>query len=243
MAVSIASSNSALTGGSSGTVAYTTTAAHQIIVLIIHSENNSAVAPVAVSTVTDTNGLTWAKRTSQSFLSPSSPNTYDTTEIWWAHAPAAVSGTITVTMASAIDGGGVMALSMAGVLNTAAPWDTNGSLPAKVTNATASAVAPSATISTSSTASFVFGIWGSPTSNAQQEVAPFGSTSMGAVNNNGGVNFSHMFVEGAAFATVQSSRVVSLNFANDRWGFIVDAISGDVAPVTTPTLSRAMIVG
>lgn len=227
MTITLANSNSQLSGGTSASVPYTTTAAHQIIVLITGSENNSAVAPATVSTVTDTNSLTWHKRKSQSFLSPSSPNTYDNTEMWWAHAPTAVSGTINVTMSSAVDAGGMISLSFAGIPNTAAPWDANASLPATVTNPTASAIAPSVTISTTSTVSYVLEIWSSPTTNNQQEIAPFGTTGMGGVNNNGGVNDSHMFVAGAAFTSPQSSLVAHLNFANDRWGFIVDALSGD----------------
>src|ERR1035437_1787956 len=155
MAVAVVNTSGAnFGGGTPGTVAYTTVGVDNIIVLHISSEPHN-VTPVAVSTVTDTNSLAWTKKASLDTLATLTANTQ---EVWWAHAPTAISGTITVTMAAAIDDGSLSTLSVSGVYDVANPWDPNSSLPATSSDTGASA-APSVTISTTAAETMVLGFW------------------------------------------------------------------------------------
>lgn len=204
----------------SGTIAYTTSAVDEIIVLFVNSQPNSSVAPVPVSSVTDTNGLTWTKRKALSYLN-TAPNTYDDLEIWWAHAPTATSGTITVNMTGTIDGLAMIYAAISGCTNFSNPWNSNVSLPATTTNP-GGAATPSLSVNTTGDA-YVFGMWGGPHNNGQ--IAGTGFTMLeGALFNNPTL-WVNDYVEGAYFSTSQTGLAVAMGNSVDSWGFIVDALS------------------
>jgi hypothetical protein len=211
-----------VTHTTSGTLAYTTSVSNEIIVLFINSEPNAPVAPVRVSTVADTNGLVWNKRTSFDVLVNAAVNTYNSQEIWWAHAPAAVSGTITVTMASMIDGLAMIYASVSGCTNFKNPWNANVSLPDTTSNPVNSAVSPTLSVNTSGDA-YVFGFFGTPVNST--ETAGSGFTMIQGANFNNPTNWVGNYVEGAYFSTGQTGLAVAMANAQPGWGYIVDALS------------------
>jgi hypothetical protein len=225
-------------GGTPGTVAYTTVGVDNIVVLHITSEPNHTSGSVAVSSVADTHSLTWTKKTDLHFLSASTPNTDNTQEIWWAHAPTALSGTITVTMAATIDDGTLTTVSVSGVYDPASPWDPNVSLPATATNTTGSATTPSATFSTTAASTLVLGFYGAPVNYA--EISADNSLFL-VVNqiNSGGTNWSYNYVGEATYTSPQTSIAASFGASVARWGLIVLALDGS-NPVVSPTGTMAV---
>jgi hypothetical protein len=220
-----------ITGTTSATVAYTTVGTDNIVILHSQSSPNSTSGSVDITTVTDTNGLTWHKKTSLHFLSASSPNTDNTQEVWWAHAPTAVSGYISVTFGATIDDGAFTTLSISGVYDVANPFDPNVSMPATATNTTGAAAIPSTTISTTAAATLVLGFYGAPINHAETA----GSlTVIVSQTNAGGTNWGYNYVGEAAYTAAQTSITASLGSSVARWGFIVLALSGSSA-VTYPT--------
>lgn len=113
----------------------TTTLPNDIIVLMTQDQGEGgwadATNTASVSSVSDTAGLTWQKRsaTTAEFVGGYEP---DDTEVWWAYAPSPLSSdTITATMSGgevSTDCQGLIAFGVNGA-NTSNPWDTNGSLP------------------------------------------------------------------------------------------------------------------
>lgn len=222
----------------SGTLGYTTSAADEIIVLFVCSEPDTSAANRPVSTVTDTNGLTWTKRKALSFVA-ATPATYCDLEIWWAHAPAATTGTITVTMSGTIDGMAMVYAAISGCTNFTDPWNSNPSLPATSTNPGAAAT-PSLSVNTTGDA-YVFGFWGSPHNGSQTVGAGF--TVLEGQTFNNPSEWIGNWVEGAYFSTGQTGLAVAFGSSVDNWGFIVDALSTAGGGAVTPhPYSQARVI-
>ena len=127
-------------GAANATIAVDTVglSANNVIVILSYCEHSGG-GP-AISSVSG-GGLTWVQR------SRSHGSGQGSLEVWYAKITGTLAvSTITVTYASAFDGGAVLALSIVGC--SSAVWDANASLPAKQSN-TAASWTPGVTISTS----------------------------------------------------------------------------------------------
>src|SRR6185312_1133023 len=130
--------NGAATSSASTTVTLTTSKTNDDIIVAVASRRGSSFT--TVSSVSDTAGLSWAKRSSVTLDNVGS-NFHMDMEIWLANSPAALSNdVITVTLAAVPDTLQVIAFGLNGVPSSS-PWDANGSLP--VTNASAASSVPS----------------------------------------------------------------------------------------------------
>jgi hypothetical protein len=112
----------------------TTTSTDDVLVAYITYCVQGGQPAQSVSSVTDTAGLTWHKR--GSFPNGFMSNVQWTTDIWWAHAPATLSGDI---VTANFTGGGVIACAIINVIaisgaDTSAPFDTSPTLPGVATN-------------------------------------------------------------------------------------------------------------
>lgn len=205
--------------------------ANTIVVLQIVTLNGAVSSPsyTPVTSVTDTNGLTWARR-SQKQVSPqygatTQFNSYNI-ETWWAFASAAQSNTVTVTLA-----GSTLLFAdlftVSGSLRTSNPWDTNASLPGihSVNDPAANLAAPvSPTISTTSAKSLVFGIEvdHGQSGNATNAVSPFTDilTARPALNIGADI-FSNVY------SAAQTNITPTFTGAQYDNVVVVDALSGD----------------
>lgn len=230
-------SNAHFSQTTAGTIAYTTSVADEIVVLAISSERGNTGGSIPVLSVTDTNGLTWHLRTSFHYVGIAQVNTDNTIEEWWAHAAGAISGTITVTMASAIDAASMVTMSVSGCTNFTNPY-ASGILPQTNFNADVPETVPTATMTTPDSNSLIFGIIGEPVNNAFTAGTGFVIQDT-ALNNGGAIGWSNCFVEAAAFTAAQTALAVAFvgpggHAAN--WGLVVDALSavggGGLPPVT-----------
>lgn len=119
-------------GHSTKTVTLSTTKTNDVICVIVTAEDNTiGTVTSTVSSISDTAGLSWTKRTGQQGRNTSggSGNDTSTIELWYAVSSAILtSDVITVNFAASVDGGCIIAF---GVNNakTAAPFDVNASLP------------------------------------------------------------------------------------------------------------------
>jgi hypothetical protein len=230
-----------ITSASSGTVAYQTIGADNIVILHSQSSPNHTSGSVNITTVTDTNGLTWTKKTSLHIVPKGvSALTDNTQEIWWAHAASAVSGTITVTFGATIDDGAFTTLSISGVYDVTAPFDPNSSLPATASNVstTGAGTTPSVTISTTAQSTLVLGFYGAPINHGE----PGGTNSLEPFvnqNNSGGVNYGYNYVGGIACTSPQTSIPAAFGSSVADWGLIVLALNG-TNPITSPTGTMAI---
>jgi hypothetical protein len=115
----------------------TTSDTNDVLVAYISYANNGSQPPNSVATLTDTAGLTWTKRGyfPNGFMQISGNDSVGTTEVWWAHAPTALSGdVITATFTSGVVGCTVINVIAINGADTSAPWDTSPTLPGIATN-------------------------------------------------------------------------------------------------------------
>jgi hypothetical protein len=181
------------------TATLTTANANDIIVVMVGVELGTG-APT-VSSVSG-GGLTWTRR------SQAIGNSSVTLEVWYAVAASPLTSvTITATTSANFDNGGIIAFGITGC-NTASPWDSNASLPAK--HSYSSAVTPSATISTTFANDFLMfaGAFDRPWTGYTP--APSGFSVIGDVNNAGGSLYMYMGVVGEGVTSVQSSQTFSM---------------------------------
>ncbi|KWV54337.1 hypothetical protein AS156_01000 [Bradyrhizobium macuxiense] len=210
---------------SSSTVTLSTTHANDILVLHFGAEGTPGAA-IAVSSVSSTSGLTWQRR-SQIQLGPATMlghgSNYLTVEVWWAHAPSAVTNeVITVNINHSIDEMTLIAFGVSGC-NTAAPWDANVSLPAYNSQASGSSVNLGVTgVSTNSTLPFMIGC----TSNASggQPPPPAGWTNIDIQNNGGGTLVCESRADYDALTFKQSGASFTYGGSAASYALIVDAL-------------------
>jgi hypothetical protein len=124
MALSIdGSASNTATTSTAPTVTLSTTLANDIIVVALFSAK--VTTPATVTTISDTAGLTWAKRSSRQYLS----GTQDNLEVWWALSSGILSSdVITVNLNSAPSQSTLIAFGVNGA-DLTSPWDPNASLP------------------------------------------------------------------------------------------------------------------
>ena len=117
----------------SNSVSITTANSPDVIIVAVGSEGASLGE---VSSVSDTNALSWSKRSSTVYY-PDPAGGYDEEEIWYAIASGTLShDKITVTLGNTIDDGAIMVMGVSGAA-TASPWSSNALLPANSLGLTA----------------------------------------------------------------------------------------------------------
>lgn len=223
-------------GSASGTILYTTSTTNEIIVLFIFVEPNHLTGEVPVSTVVDTHGLTWARRTK--FHAVFASTTDANVEEWWAASPTALSGTITVTMTASIDAAAMVTASISGCPSASAPWDTNVSLPVTASALTGTIVPVTGTMNTSAADTFVFGVFGTIGGSAETDTL----AAVDTVIDSAGTQFANINVQGQEFTSAQSGLTVTFTPNRNVWLLVLDALSGS-AGVVLPTIAQARIVG
>lgn len=189
-----------------GTVTLSTTTGNDVIVLAIAAGGFYAASQI--TSVADMAGLTW-KRRNRAWQNGGNKSAeaanYDSglvnqgldIEIWWAHAPAALSGD--VISVNCTEGNGSMSLLAFGVsgANYAAPWDSNSQAGGFVDKIGNNAFSPAmAQLSTNSTKSFLFGIHGDSAADAGLTQSPFTYvTSASGSEHNGDGTFTSLIYE------------------------------------------------
>lgn len=138
----------------SGTITLTTTQANDVIVLGVVTGGFFNSRPVL--SITDTAGLTW-KRRNRRIRSGNTPFI----EIWWAHAPAALTGdVITVNFNGTTGAAALIAFGVSGA-NYLAPWDTHTQAGGYTDLVGNNAFSPAqAQLYTNASHAFLFGIHG-----------------------------------------------------------------------------------
>ena len=250
MALSI-SATAGATGASGSSLALTGAAAGagSILVLAIMAEWESSVgASGSVSTITDTSGLTWAKRF-QSQTGGTEP--YMDVETWWAYTPDAISSqTVTInfdlpssTNFDAASVAEIVVEGFTGIAYISTPWDANVSAPAHTYDSGSGN--PSTTLSTTSSDTLILGICACP-------IVPYMAmnTQLGdgytlgiGVGDTMNVNWAGLCVE---YEVVNSSRtafLVNYTTAIPTWLMVADALSADggVPPITATISGHARI--
>lgn len=213
---------------SSKTIALNNMGTNRIVVLAIHTVSDDSAAAKSVSSVTDSNGLTWHKYTTFAFAS-SNVAVFQRIEIWWTFAAAQQSSnTVTVTLSGTAWGVNVGIGNISGVASGrfALPWDTDASIPATNSNPSAVGADGQYTFSTHDAHDVGFAVVGSAIS-GDNPGAPTGWTKVIDEGiSNGGIAFMFMEVYIQIFSTQQISTVVDFgSFRN--FGFIGSALGGD----------------
>lgn len=198
------------TSATTASVSHTTTVANTILVAAVKSGDTNAGA---VTSVTDSSGLTWTKRFSQVYGGASQDM-----EIWWALAPTAGTRTVTVTVGTTAAPTirlGVFAVKDSS--NTAAPFDTNAALPAS-SKTGFNVTSGSATVSTTASSAFVFAWLCSAGQNFGTVTRPSGFTSIVNVGT---------FHDLSGFIANSSLSSVTETFSwtgSGGYGLVIDAI-------------------
>lgn len=223
LALDAAAANSGGGNAVSGSVTLSTSTAHDVIVLCVFNESGSHNGnnPIAISSVSDTAGLSWAKRSSKTFGKGA-------VEIWYAIATATLSSdTITFNFASTTDDWSCMAFAVSGA-DTSSPWDTNGALPASNNG---SGGTPDVLVSTTARNAFVFAFGGSESYfSSSSPQSPL--TAVAAPSNTAwGQEFASSLAAYVIESSTQSNLTLTYNYISGAWGMLGDAIveagSGD----------------
>lgn len=242
-------------GGTTGTINITTGGTDRIIEIVIYSEKDSVAQSVASVTAS---GLTFALRKQLQWGPTSGFNTDNVIETWWAYAAAQQTATtITVTLNVATDDAAMVVFAATGVIDTSAPWDVNGSLPAtSAITAFTSNIPTVSGVSTSAANTLVIAAAGC--SRNQFTGPDTGYSTIGEAANGGGANYGYLGVYYKLFSSEQSSITVHGNASIGQPGWLVDALSGGginrtpgvgslalstVAPIRSATNSLVSAVG
>jgi hypothetical protein len=146
-------------------------------------------------------------------------------EVWWGTAAAALSG---VTITATYSGGAVATIILAAFsgANTAAPFDTNGSIPATSSDLDGTASAPTTTISTNNANDALISVIG--TTEAGPTFGDFqsGFSSMGTVDGFGAPSFEAVGSEAEyrIVSATQSSAAVGFTGNHNNYLQITTAI-------------------
>src|ERR1019366_5062219 len=204
------------TGGgvSPDTAAYTTSGSNDIVFLAYNNEPSSAVTPVTISSIVDSNGNTWARRTVGTSIMTNGGglNTYNSTELWWASVPVSGSGSLTINRSGTTDDSSWVWWAISGFTNFGLPFDNGAGAPAtQLQNGTGSAV-PGAGIPINTLGSdvMVFSILGSPDV-MDSTTIPSSMTKIDGIANHGGVNDSTTVVTVASYAGPQTGLIFDWN--------------------------------
>jgi hypothetical protein len=210
--------NQGTSGATSAAVTLSTTHSNCIVVVMVTIEDSPNTIPT-VTSITDTAGLTWAKR-----ASTTNSNSANGIETWWALAPSPLVSDVITVHTDFFDDITVTAFAVSGA-NTGSPWDTNGSLPA-LNNGSGNNAPSVSGVSTTATDTIVFSFAGDAQNPQFVNGAGTGYTQLAAPHNNGRNNWSNGECQYKAFSSAQSSITVApatLN-SNVDWVIIADAI-------------------
>jgi len=206
------------------TVTLTTTKTNDVIVILASSENN-AVTPT-ISSVSDTAGLTWARRGSK--VTATSGSQQSSQEIWWAFSSGALSGdVITVNFVGGADLLALVAFGVNGSGSSSAPWDVNVSLPATATSAVTGTPSVSG-VSTTHANAILLGFYSQGNTGAfTAQTSGSGFSIIDQTGSNAGSFSIAAAAESQGVTSAQSSVSVAFGTSSTApWSIIADAIAG-----------------
>ncbi len=187
--------------------AFTTTGTNRVVI-IVATVNGPNVNSGAITSISDTAGLSWSKR------AQSGGTGFDIEE-WYAVAPVALTGDVATVNLTASPNFNSMAEFAVSGTNTSAPWDTNVVLPVR------SQANAAVTISTTAAATMVLGLYRGATT------SPTAGSGFTLIT---GSNFQ--LVEQAIFSSVQTSLSVPTGSHTSVNGAIGDALAAGTTPTT-----------
>lgn len=193
---------------SSIAIALTTTQADDHIAILVFIQQQSAIT---VSSVADTEELTWTKRWAET-------GTNIDVELWTAPVEGVYNGTITATFSGATGGNSSASAVAFGVANCAG-FDTNGGLPVHNTGTTA--------LSVSTTDSPDLVLYVSTNSEGSVPTFPSGFTSMAEFSNNHGLQNNIVLVGYQNISTTWSAETVTPAGGSSANLNIVDAFTSE----------------
>ncbi|MDI3469808.1 MAG: hypothetical protein OJF62_001871 [Pseudolabrys sp.] len=228
--------NANFSGTATGNVSLTTTQADDVIVVIVHTETTGTNGYRPVGSVTDTAGLSWQRRAQYQWAGGRNSNS-NTLEIWWAHAPAALTAdTITAHISGGnVDDATILAFGVAGA-DIDEPFDTNAALPATASGGASTASTPSiGGVATDAPRALILAVAGSPRTGGTTS-SPADFTTLANFTNGGGTDWSSQQSEYklATAALTDATVAFGTSFTILNWGLIVDAIK--VPPAGIPQL-------
>lgn len=238
-----------------GSASLTTTSADDVIILIIANEKNTDDASdTTVTSVSDTAGLTWTLHKQFNWQITHGSVTRQDMEIWWAHAPSALTGdTITVTtantstnaLAGLTDDSCFVAFGISGA-NFTSPFDTNVSIPASGADPSQgnSTMTRQVTgISTTSVDTMLISAMANSFNQTGTSItSPSGFTVVAQPNNTGGGLFEYLSVNYKVVNAQQSSLAVQEG-SGQAWGMLVTAVKAAASEIdagAAPVLGFSM---
>ncbi len=187
--------------------AFTTTGTNRVVI-IVALVNGPNVNSGAVTSISDTAGLSWSKR------AQIGGSGFDIEE-WYAVAPVALTGDVATVNLTASPSFNAMTEFAASGTNTSAPWDTNVVLPVR------SQANAAVTVSTTAAATMILGLYRQGNTNS---TAGTGFTLIT------GVNF--LLTERDIVATAQTNLSVAVGSVGTINGAIGDALAAGTTPTT-----------
>ena len=195
----------------------TTTRTNNIILALVHFEDH--IGTGSVSGISG-GGLTWARRSQYRFH-----DVYDgAMEVWWAAAAAPLSAQVATVGfsggATQVDAATIQLIAIHGVASLTVPWDTNVSLPAKLTTSSSGL----ATVPISTTAAHTM-VLGFNAANSVRGATP-GSGFIGLyqVFRNGIDLASYSYSDYQIFGSAQTGYSATMN-VGIRSGLVFDALA------------------
>jgi hypothetical protein len=234
--------NANFSGTATGNVALTTAQADDVIVAIVHTETTGANGYRPVGSVTDAAGLSWQRRAQHQWVGGRNSNS-NTLEIWWAHAPSALTAnTITAHISGGnVDDATILAFGVAGA-DTDEPLDTNAAVPATATGGASTASTPSlAGVATDAARALILAVAGSPRTGGTSS-SPADFTTLANFTNSGGSDWSSQQSEYklATGPLIDATVAFGTSFTIQNWGLIVDAIKAPAAGILPLELTAAL---
>lgn len=218
-----ASASKTYSTASSNTVAITA-GPDDVLVLYFFAEQDNTLAGnanISVSSVTDTDGLTWTQRNGSSWQN-SSAGLRCCAEVWWAKKTTSGSTTITVTTNVSIDDANIDVIAVGNAIDPDAPWCTDASLPGVQVDNSGSTITPSVTVSTEAGA-LMLQFSGSNLSRP----AATGYTQIATHQNTGGASAARSQLSAKEEPSPLSSVAVSGSGTGVNLAWFVDAINVD----------------
>lgn len=210
---------------SSGTISLSTMGTSRIVLLFVHTD---AATRRTVSSVSDTNGLTWALYKAYNFDSEDPTNHKQRLEVWWAYAAAQqTANTVTVTLSGSSAGPSLVIGAVTGVdpSRFTSPFDADASLPATQSNPSGTSTDATLTFSTHDSHDAVLSVFASNITNIPP-TTPAGYTALATLNYANSVRMI-LFVYGKVYTAQQVNTVVNMGSTKD-WGIEIFAIGGDI---------------
>ena len=196
------------------TVTLTTTLVNDIIVVFV---STTKISPAStVTSITDTAGLTWTKRSSFEYTSGTRFNL----EVWWAPSTGVLSSDVITANLGATATQTVMIAFGVNGANFAAPWDTNGTLPATATSTGTPTVSG---VSTTNANTMLLGF-----ENHASTAADTAGSGYTLIKNQAASSIMDAAAQQKIVSATQSSVAVAFgtSFGATAWGMIADAIRG-----------------